>query len=189
MDVITHLVVRALNHLSKGETWATERLRAHAGAQIFIDGGLHAIRLAIDEHGLFLAGSAALSPDVTITLPADIALRLLFERDKLFSSVKLGGSADIAESFAFVLRNLNWDAEGDLASVVGDIAAHRIALIGRSVASGARESIKRATENVVEYVAEESATLTTPAHITEFGQAINHLRDDVARLEKRISRL
>lgn len=187
--MITHLAVRVLNHLIKDETWATDRLRPHAGAQIYIDGGLHEVRLAIDEHGLFLSGSTTLPSDVSITLPSDIVFRVLFARDKLFSSVKLGGSADIAESLAFVLRNLNWDAEADLANLFGDIAAHRIARLGRSLASGMHESIKRATDNAVEYVADESAMLSTPSQIAEFGQSINHLRDDVARLEKRISRL
>lgn len=188
MEPVTQLIVRALNHLIQGEHWAQDRLRAHAGAQILIEGG-PTIRLAINEHGHFYPGNADLTPDVSITLPSDIVVRVLFDRDKLFSSVKLGGSADVAESLAFVLRNLNWDVEADLAGVVGDIAAHRIAGIGRTLASSLQQSVKRATENVAEYVTEESGLLVSPEHITAFSQAVNTLRDDLARLEKRIARL
>lgn len=188
MEPFTQLAVRVLNHLIKGELWAQERLRAHAGARILIEAGLP-IRLQLDDCGLFLPGNAASDPDVSITLPSDIVPRLLFERDKLFSSVKLGGSADIAESLAFVLRNLNWDVEADLAMVVGDIVAHRAVRIGRSLTDSLHQGIKRTTDNVVEYVAEESALLVSPVQVVEFGRAVNTLRDDLARLEKRISRL
>jgi hypothetical protein len=56
--------------------------------------------------------------------------KLLLDRDALFASVKLSGSADLAECLAFVFRNLGWDIEEDLASVLGDIPARRLALTG-----------------------------------------------------------
>jgi len=190
MDPISNLTIRVLNHLIQGEYWAQDRLRAHSGAQVLIDaGGLFRLGLGIDDHGLFQAGSPDSDPDVAITLPADMPARLLFDREKLFSSVKLGGSADIAESLAFVLRNLEWDAEADLAGLIGDIPAHRLAKMARSFSAAILDSINRATQNVVEYATEESALLVAPRDIADFGRALNVLRDDVARLEKRISRL
>ena len=92
MDPISHLIIRALNHLIQGEHWAQERLRVHSGAQVLIDaGGLVKLRMSIDEHGLFQIGDAESNPNVAITLPTDIPARLLFDRDRLFSSIKLGG--------------------------------------------------------------------------------------------------
>ena len=190
MDPISNLTIRALIHLIQGEHWAQERLRAHSGAQVLIDGGgLFKLRLGIDEHGLFRAGQLDAEPNVAITLPPDLPVRLLFDREKLFSAVKLGGSADLAESLAFVLRNLEWDAEADLAGLIGDIPAHRLAKMARSLSAAILDSINRASQNVVEYAIEESALLVAPRCIADFGSAVNVLRDDVARLEKRISRL
>lgn len=190
MGPISNLSIRALNHLIHSEYWAQDRLRAHSGAQVLIDaGGLFKLRLGIDEHGLFQSGNAESEPNVAITLPADMPVRLLLDRDRLFSSVKLDGSVEIAESLAFVLRNLEWDAEGDLAGLIGDIPAHRLTKMARSFSVALLDSINRATRNAVEYAVEESAMLVASRGVAEFGSAVNALRDDVSRLEKRISRL
>ena len=189
MDPVSNLSIRVLNHLIQGEQWAQERLRAHSGAQVLIGaGGLFKLRLGIDEHGLFRAGNPDVDPDVAITLPADMPVRLLLDRERLFSSVKIGGSADIAESLAFVLRNLEWDVEADLAGLLGDIPAHRLSKMARSLAAAILDGIDRATKNAIEYAVEESALLVAPHAIADFGRAVNSLRDDVSRLEKRISR-
>ena len=189
IDAVKHLVVRGLNHLIQNESWASERLRLHAGAKIQVDGGPLHIKLGIDDNGLFHIADAAAIPDVTLTLAADSAVQALFEQDKLFSSVRLGGAVDIAESLAFVFRNLQWDAEADLAQVVGDMAARRLALLGQALAKGLRDGLYKLAENGKEYVVEDSALLTPERDIVAFGDAVNQLRDDVVRLEKRISRL
>lgn len=187
--VFNQLVLRSLNHVIQGETWATERLRQHTGASILLEVGAISIRLVIDEQGFLTSSDASGLPDVTVTIPADAIGHAVFEREKLLSSVKLGGSADVAESFAFVLRNLRWDAEADLAQLVGDIPAHRLSLMGHSVFLGARNSLQRLAENFKEFATEDSSLLAPARDITTFELEVNRIRDDVARLEKRISKL
>lgn len=189
MDVIQSLAIRALNHLLHTESWAQARLLGHAGALVSIDSGPFLLRLGIDERGFFQAGDKARQPDVTITLPSDIAARVLFERNTMFASVKLGGAADIAESLAFVLRNLRWDAEGDLADLIGDIPARRLSLLAQSTAFGIQRAIGNFADNFAEYAVEESGLLMGRRDVAEFGSSVATLRDDVARLEKRVSRL
>jgi ubiquinone biosynthesis protein UbiJ len=189
MLALEQLASRALNHLVQGESWAQSRLVGHSGAQVQIDSGPLALRLGIDERGLFQVGDKALEADVCISLPSDVPFRFIFERDSVFSSVKLGGSADIAESLAFVLRNLRWDAEADLAQLVGDIPARRLAHFAQTLAQAIQNALGRAAENFSEYAVEESGMLTAKRDIAQFGHAVNDLRDDLARLEKRISRL
>lgn len=189
MDVINSLIIRVLNHLVEAESWAQARLIAHSGAQVLIESGPFVIRLGIDEHGLFRSGELQREPDVSISLPSDVPARLLFDRDSLFSAVKLGGSADIAESLAFVLRNLQWDAEGDLARLVGDIPARRLARVAQTMAATIQQAVARVADNFSEYVVEESAILAANRNLKEFETSIICLRDDVARLDKRISRL
>lgn len=189
MEALNPLAIRVLNHLIQGESWAQGRLAAHSGAQVLIDSGLFVLRLGIDERGLFHPVDKALEPDVSITLPSDLPARFLFSRDTLFSSVKLGGSADIAESLAFVLRNLQWDAEADLAQLVGDIPARRLARLALAMAAAIQDAVGRVAENFSEYALEESGILAANRDVAAFGSAVVGLRDDVARLEKRISRL
>lgn len=189
MNPLNQLVLRSLNHVIQGESWAQERLRQHAGATILIEAGAMAIRLSIDNQGLLANSDTSIPPDVTVSVPAAVLGHALFEREKLFSSVKLGGSADVAETFAFVLRNLRWDAEADLAQILGDIPARRLNMFGHLLFSGFLSSMQKLAENVKEYAVEDSPLLVPARDITGFGSEVNRIRDDIARLEKRIFKL
>ncbi len=189
IDAIRKIAIRGLNHLVQGESWAQERLRQHAGARLLVESGGMRIGLTIDEHGCFRESDTSTPPDVTLTLPAESVAGALFDREKLFGAVRLGGSAEIAESLAFVFRNLKWDAEGDLAAIVGDIPARRLALFGQAAAAAAQGGIVRTTENIAEYAAHDSGLLVSDRDLAAFGKDLNSLQDDLAHLENRISRL
>jgi len=183
------LLVPLLNHLLRQEEWAATRLRAHAGGRISIEAGALRLGLGIDEQGRFSLATNQQAPDVVLTLPADVPLKLLFDRENLFSSVRLAGSVDLAETLAFVFRNLSWDVEADLASLVGDIAAHRLTRFGRTLGTALSSAVKRSGENLVEYIAEESGTLISGSEMMAFNSTLADLRDDLARLEKRVAGL
>lgn len=189
MDAIKQLGVRGLNHLIRCESWAQERLLKHSGAHLRVDAGVFAVRLGIDQSGLFQLAADERAPDVTLTLPPDFAVRALLDRSKLFSAVKLDGSVDVAESLAFVFRNLRWDAEADLAGVIGDIAAHRLLRIGQSLAGAMSKGLRNTAQNIQEYVVEESGILPSSRELGSFGEAVDRLRDDLASLEKRLAKL
>lgn len=187
--LLDRLLLPALNHLVHGEAWAQERLLAHSGAHIAIEAGPVLLRLQIDDRGLFRAADEIHVADVTLTLPSDAPLRLLFDRDAVFSSVRLAGTADVAESLAFVFRNLRWDVEDDLAKLVGDIAAHRIVRAGRALGSGLSDALRRMAENAAEFTTEESGLLPPGREVVAFADAIQLLTDDLNRLEHRITAL
>ncbi len=190
IDSVKKLGIRGLNHLVRSESWAQQRLLRHAGAQLRVEVGPFTIRLAIDSHGLFqLAYDSASQPDVTLICPPEVLPLALMDNSKLFAAVKLGGSVDVAESLGFVFRNLRWDAEGDLAGVIGDIPAHRLAIIGQALARSLRSGVHNVVENAREYAVDEAAMLIGPGEFTSFAESVNRLRDDVARLEKRLARL
>lgn len=186
---VDKLLVSALNHLLQAEPWARERLRPHAGAQVAIAGGPLQLNLYIDAQGLLAVGGPSGTPEVSVRLAADTPARLLLDRNSLFSSVKIAGSVDIAESLAFVFRHLRWDAEADLANLVGDIPARRLALLAGRVGHQAQESVRRLIDNMAEYAIEDSTLLAAERDVASFAKAVDQLRDDLARLEKRIARL
>ncbi|WP_428826269.1 SCP2 domain-containing protein [Azonexus sp. IMCC34842] len=189
MAGIDRLIFAALNHLLQGETWAQDRLRPFAGARVLIEAGPIAFGLLIDERGFFSSGDNAKQADVTLTLPADTAVKFIVDRQNLFAAVKLSGSADIAESLAFVFRNLRWDVESDLAGLIGDIPARRLTMLGAGFSGHLQEGAKRLAENLVEYATEDSLLLVPQRDIDVFCSEVNELRDGLARLEKKIARL
>lgn len=189
MSTPQKLLVGALGHLLARESWARERLRPHAGAVVRVDGGPLKLTLRIDEHGVLVTNEAASEADVTLSLPADAPLRLLLDRQSLFAGIRLAGSADIAEALAFVFRNLRWDVEEDLARVVGDIPARRLRMFGERLGREIHAGSRRLASNVAEFASEEAGILASMREVSNFVSDIDRLRDDLARLEKRLQRL
>lgn len=184
------LLVPGLNHLLKHQEWALARLRTQAGARIRIEAGALRFGLGIDEHGRFAAAPAPDPVDVVLTLPPDVPLKLLLGRENLFSAMRLSGSVDTAEALAFVFRNLAWDIEADLATLVGDIAAHRLTRFGRALGTSLTAALKRSSENIVEYFAEnEGSPLVSRNAMSSFTSELAELSADLLRLEKRVATL
>jgi ubiquinone biosynthesis protein UbiJ len=117
---------------------------------------------------MFALGDDEETADVVLTLPSDVPAKLLLDRDALFASVKLSGSADLAESLAFVFRNLSWDIEEDLASVLGDIPARRLAITGAQLGNQLQNGVKRIAENIAEFATEDSNLLAPKREICFF---------------------
>ena len=118
------------------------------------------------------------------------ALPLIMQnRERAFSYVKIEGDADFANTISQLSQSLRWEAEDDLSKVVGDIAATRIVGGARSAFDAARSLQQSISENVAEYFLEENPMLVRPHTIADFTNDVTRLRDDVARLAKRIEKL
>jgi ubiquinone biosynthesis protein UbiJ len=76
-----------------------------------------------------------------------------------------------------------------LASILGDIPARRLAITGAQIGNQLQNGVKRAAENITEFATEDSTLLAPKREISAFCQSIDQLRDDAARLEKRIKQL
>ena len=187
--MLNAVICGSINHLLKSSPWALARLCGFAGSVVAIEGAPFALRLKIQDAGYFSVAEPDELATVVIVLPADALARLLTDRSSLFSSIKISGAADLAETLGFVFRNLEWDAEADLAGLVGDIPARRMALAGQGLAAGLRSSAERGLENLREYFVDEQQVVAADEELVAFAKAVDVLRDDLSRLEKRIDRL
>ena len=118
------------------------------------------------------------------------ALPFLLARDEAaLKEVEIEGSADLASAVQYLFRHLVWDIEEDLSRFFGDVLAHRLVSQGKAFADWQHEAATRLAENLVEYWTEEQVLLARPADVEKFCRDVDTLRDDAARLEKRIERL
>lgn len=179
----------AINHLLGQAAWAREKLAPYAGhaAQINLPPFAAAFLIAADGYLAVPAAEAEL--EVSISLPAATPLLALQGKDEVMRAARIEGSAEFAETLGFVIRNLRWDAEEDLSGLVGDIAAHRIVGGAREFAAWQQQAARNFAENLAEYFTEEQPLIASRPAIAEFSADIDRLRDDVARLEKRLARL
>lgn len=177
------------NHLLSVEDWALSRLKPFAGQHARFDVGPFSFSFAVRSDGSLHGIESLDQPQVTIRLPDDTPLRWLTNRDSIFQAAHISGSADFAEALGFVARNIRWDAEADLARLVGDLPAHRLTLQAQAWAAQTQDTAARLAANLSEYVVDEEALIVRPQPLSSFCSEVDRLRDDVARLEKRLSRL
>jgi ubiquinone biosynthesis protein UbiJ len=95
----------------------------------------------------------------------------------------------LARDVLFVAQNLRWDVEEDLSRVFGDIIAHRLAGAGAAFLRWQRDSVENLARQATAYWTEEQALIASKQDIEHFGRAVDVLRDDVARFEKRLELL
>lgn len=187
MTTFERPISAALNHLLVRQPALRERLSAHAGKCARIDAGLMQLDIAVTNDGLLEPASA--EPAVTIRInPADLP-QVLANRERAFSYVTISGDADFARAISDLANGLRWDAEEDLAPLVGDIAAVRLVRAGREATATLQAGARKLVGNVTEYLLEENPTLLYRRAGSDFAADIAVLRDDVERLAKRIGLL
>ena len=186
-----HLVVAALNHVLVTEPWAKQRLFPFSDQIVSIQATPFVIYLQITSEGTFqTCNFLNQQPAVKIDLSANsIANFVIGDLAAAFSSVRISGSADFAEALAFVFKNLKWDVEGDLATLIGNIPAIRGIQLFNSYFQFQKSAALNFSLNMKEFLTEEASFILTPHEVNSFTAHVDLLRDDLARLDKRISQL
>jgi ubiquinone biosynthesis protein UbiJ len=182
--------VAGLNHLLSLQPLAAERLRPFAGLAVEIRcPPFPDLRLTILESGLVARAQGETASALVVKLKPG-ALPLLLARDEAArGQIEIEGPADLAGAVDALFRNLAWDIEEDLSTVFGDVVAHRLASGAKAFAAWQREAALRLAENMAEYWVEEQPLLLRPDDAGKFSREVEALREETARLEKRIERL
>lgn len=185
------LAAGALNALLGREPWARERLSRHAGKTVRFALAGQALSLTIDSQGAVSSADQAIVPDVTLTLQSDRLRpdRLLGGKPDFAEVTHISGDAALAQTVAELARDLRWDAESDLARVVGDIPASRLASGARALANGLRTAGQRLAANVSEYLTEEQPMLAGKPLLEQWRHDLAALQSDTDALQRRIAEL
>lgn len=131
-------------------------------------------------------------PNVVISGSLLALTKMLIDADPSMlrdGSIELTGDAEVAQQFQDLLTLARPDLEEELASIVGDIAAHRVGNMARGIASWGRNARSTMAANVREYLQEESRDAPSRFEAEEFADDVGVLRDDVDRIEARLNRL
>jgi len=186
--MLPHPGIYALNHLLGAEAWARDKLKPYAGQCVeFRNPPLPALRLDILDTGLVRSAAADAVPNLVVTIGAAAVPAFLRGEDALMREIGIEGNADLAGSVQYLFRHLRWDLAEDLSRVFGDVLAQRMVKEGKRFAKWNREAAEKLAQNFAEYWIEEQPLLARPAEVRQFLTDADQLRDDLARLEKRIA--
>jgi len=179
----------AVNHLLRSASWARDALRRHAGKSARFELIPFVVALTILESGEVAPAAADAVPAATVKLGPGLMLRIAARDESAWREIDITGDTDLATVIHHVARNLRWDVEEDLARVFGDVVAHRMAESGRTIQRWGKQAADNTGRSFAEYWTEEQPLIAAARDLEEFSRAVDELRDDAARLEKRIERL
>ncbi len=183
-------VAGVLNHLLDEAEWARARLQPHTGRVAALEFPAGRIRLLIGDGGRFASeDNDQGSEDLILSFPANAVEGLWSGLDVAMRHVQVSGNAEFGEALGFVLRNLRWDAEADMARLVGDTLAPRIARGARNVFNWQHQAVRRSTENLRDFLVFERPTIVAQPQLRELSIDLLEFRDRMARLEKRLDKL
>jgi ubiquinone biosynthesis protein UbiJ len=179
----------AINHLLRSASWARDALRRHAGKTARFEVFPLAVAFTVLDSGEVAPAGADATPVATVKLGPGLMLRLAARDESAWREIDITGDTDFASAIHHVTRNLRWDVEEDLSRVFGDIAAHRMAESGRTLQRWSEQAVENTGRAFAEYWTEEQPLIAGARDLEEFGRAVDQLRDDAARLEKRLENL
>jgi ubiquinone biosynthesis accessory factor UbiJ len=146
-------LVLLVNHVIAAEPAAVQRLRPHAGRTMKIElngwptllPAVGPFTFRITPAGLveWLAGAAAASADLVVAVDAAnpaLALTRVVAGER--PQVVVSGDAAFASDVDWLIDNLRWDIQDDLARFVGQVPARQIAKVGGWFAGVMREGAR-----------------------------------------------
>ncbi len=144
-------LVLLVNHVLSREPAAMQRLKPHAGRRVRVEAqgappwlpALPAALVLVTPAGLFeLDDAGAPVPDLQLCLALpDAGQALAALAGDLAPRVRIEGDAVLAADIHWLVDNLRWDLEADLAEAVGPVVAYQVVRAGRALAAALRSLV------------------------------------------------
>jgi len=180
----------ALNHLLRDAEWARAQLIPFTGRIVRFEVAPLAVAFVIESDGRLAAAPLESEAAALVQASGPTLVRLVWLGDESArQDVRVTGDTALASALTGVLSAMHWDVEEDLSRVIGDVAAHRVAQAGSSFLAWQGRTATNLAQSLAEYWTEERPVIAGSEAVREFVQAVDVLRDDTERLEKRVERL
>jgi ubiquinone biosynthesis protein UbiJ len=190
---VTQILCWVLNHLLDQQPTSQSRMQKESGKTLVLVIAPVKLKFWVNEQGHFqpiaLNQSADDSVDTQITLEWADLIGSVSKPSAVSRKAVIEGNMNFAQTVSIVINDLSWDSERDLAQIVGDEQAVWIMNALSALGTNARDVLQRFKSSLHEYVVYEQSMTPTEEEFNSFCCEISQLRDDLARLEKRLSKL
>lgn len=194
------VLLAALEHVLNQQSWAREKLRAHAGRTVRL--GLAAPPIAslpapelfarITADGVLEpadAGAEASASMLLVPSPSVLVSMVREGPEGVARHVRIDGEAMLVATLGELARHLRWDVEEDLSRIVGDVAAHRLASAARQGVQGLAEIGQRAQSAAAQFVGSGQPPVVARRQAVELRAGLDELEQRTRGLEARVERL
>ena len=184
------LILKAINHVIEQEKWARDLLLSREDQIIAVSLPVGNFQLVI-QNGLLTntsdnTGLAAVSLEIS---QEAIWAFLREGKSGAMKFVRISGDVDFAADLNRLAADLKWEAEEDLAKLIGDAPSRRILLESKKLFQQASLAVDDFKLGLRDYLVNEKNTLLGAQQFNEFKSEIRLLRDQLDRTEKKIIQL
>ena len=175
------------NRMLERETWARDKLAAHAGHVFTVTVGPATGAFRITDTGSFeSAPPAGVTPDLRISV-SPLNLPAFLANPRQWSEyVREDGDVALGGALKELAQTLPWFVEQAFARALGPIAGQRVADVGRRLLGFPEYAAERVTESVARYARDEARLL---AHGDELRRFTDETRDVAARVDALAARV
>ena len=144
-----------------------------------------------DDDGLSVSNDYDDEPDVTLEGNALAFLRLAVQGTDTMTEgdIQLKGDAESGQRLQKILSQMDLDWEELIARAIGDTPARKAGNLIRGAGEWLKETIDYGRENTADYFREERKVLVSRIKMEDFETDVKVLRQQVDRLESRVSAL
>ncbi len=186
-------LLAVINHLLAADPQACDRLVGHAGKSLLLSAGTIELHWIIGNDGLLRDAATQdprSQPDLHVVLDAQALREAVASRSSLrLSGSRMTGDVELAQTLSWLLAHVRWDAEDDLARLIGDIPARRVAQTGQIAADRVRRVWEGAGDGARDWFARSPRNLVSQSEMSALQDDLRELRDAAARLDKRLALL
>ncbi|MEO8738146.1 MAG: SCP2 sterol-binding domain-containing protein [Casimicrobiaceae bacterium] len=182
-----NLAAEAVNRTLERETWARERLAAHAGRTVRFVVGPARATFAIDTDGRLHAAVA--TPDLTLSVSPLRLPALLAQPGRWTELVSADGDAALVATLADLALTLPMFVEQAFARAFGPIVGQQFADAGRRLLVMPEYSAQRVGDSIARFVGDEGNIAVPGAQGRAFAADVATLASEVDALATRIDAL
>jgi len=153
-----------------------------------IDSLIH-LQAAITQDGHFRTVAREEYPEVTFSIPFELAPRLASGEFAAFCEVAVSGDPALAAILLHMGKTFQPEIEENLSSIMGDILARRVTLTGQELVRWHLSSMRNLSRALGEFVSEERSIAASRIQLHLLDPEIELLQQQVLQLEKRINAL
>lgn len=181
------ILAATLNRLLNHSPEAAMELARWSGRNVRIETPLLSSTLVLTDDGRL--GNTGAEPEATLILPLSFFIVRTHNPAAAARQIELSGDVELGGHVGHALAMLRWDAAEDLSALVGDVVAHRMVKFAGLVGGLPGALGGRLLAVYAEHWRDEARVLPDAAEVEHWQNEVDALRDDLARLEKRIQRL
>jgi ubiquinone biosynthesis protein UbiJ len=192
--VLTAAIENGLNRNLASSPGARARCAALQGQRLLVRITGTGLQISIESLGDTLSLSRTPIGEFNVTVegsPINLLALTGDNPERLLQSgqVTVRGDAEILQRYRALALLLQPDLEEELSRLIGDLPAHHIGRLARSLWSFGRRAASNTVRNAAEYLAHENQTLVPRAEAEAFMADVDQLREDVDRAAARLRTL